>query len=246
MLKQLLIFIAVIAAVIAGYLIYQNRFSPEAAEPLSGNGISFICDGGDNFIAEFSPEMDRVNVIVAGSMERQLHSLGEDQVPFRFADDDFVYTFVGEEVVVADLKTNESYTCHQPFDPNNAPYNFGDGAEAVDNGEASPSSTAATGLIGSWQSMDDPKSVREFRSDWTAVDYYDSEEIGDSDWTVFTAEDGIITPFPQEDGVIYLRLADVDEHLYFKLNKITPEELELTYLDRGGVLRYKPVTPVSQ
>lgn len=244
MLKQLLIFVLVVAAIVAGYIIYQNRSADEAAEENS-TGISFICEGGENFVAEFGSDMNTVDILIAGKHVRQLNNIGESDTPFRFSDNEVTYTFVGEEVVVTNVGSSGSYICRQPFDPNNAPYNFGDAGEGAGSTENDIAIAASENIIGNWQSTDDDRSAREFRADGTIVDRYDGEEVGTDVWLAFTSTANIQTPFDQESNTVYLRLGN-EEYLFFKISKLTPEELELIYMDRGGVLRYSFIPPISQ
>jgi len=51
-------------------------------------------------------------------------------------------------------------------------------------------------------------------------------------------------PYPLEDNAVYIQMTMTGtqaDTLNFKLTKLTPEELELVYMERGGVLRFKRV-----
>src|SRR5690606_14802350 len=117
---------------------------------------------GSAFVAAFSADMQEVEIEVAGTVERVLPNTGDELVPYRFGDTTRIYTFVGEEAVVADIASNTSVVCTQPIDQNNAPHNFGDSGES---GEDIPDlvDTIEGNIIGSWQSTDDAKFIREFK-----------------------------------------------------------------------------------
>lgn len=243
------IFLGIILAVfiIAGYVIYANYTEKKAYES-SGQGVSFSCENGTGFLAEFDAGMTNVDIVVGGNLEKSFPNIGDELVPYRFGDEFKIYTFVGEEVVVADLVSGVSVVCKQPFDQNNAPYNFGDsgeGAGADNDGAAA----VMTSIIGNWQSTDDAKFTREFRDGGVIVDRYEATEDTEGTWSVFTSESGIETPFTQTVGAVYFRVVMDDfpeEILYFELAKLTPEELELFFLGRGGVLAFTRVSAISQ
>lgn len=101
-------------------------------------------------------------------------------------------------------------------------------------------SASKTALIGLWRSKDDARFTREFRADGSAEDKYDNGGSFDRtmlSWSVFSEKypDSEFN-YPYEDGAAYLRMDNGEYNLFFKIIKITPEELELTYMDRGGML----------
>lgn len=228
--------------IIAGYVVY-SKYNPDQAEEVSGTGISFMCEDGSGFIAEFAANMTEVDIIVSGQSAYVLPNTGDELVPYRFANDARVYTFVGEEAVVANLGANTSVVCRQPFDQNNAPYNFGDAGEG---GGDTPDLVDAVleNILGSWRSTDDAKFTREFKADGVIIDHYEEVEDTAGSWNAFTSNDNLETPFPQTPNTVYLRVVMNDfpeEVLYFELAKLTPEDLELFFLGRGGVLSFTRV-----
>jgi len=96
-------------------------------------------------------------------------------------------------------------------------------------------------VVGTWKSTEDAKFVRTISSDGTFTDTY----VGQPDatvtgpWTTFTSEnapDGFT--YPKEADVTYLQLGLGNDALYFKVTKATDTDLELVYLNRGGVLSF--------
>lgn len=230
--------IMVVMLAIAGYVAY-TKVMDEEHQPLGGEGISFICSDATYFVADFSPSFERLNIMVDGVVERSLNRVAGTDL-YLYEDASFAYTFAGEEVRVVDKVRGAETVCSQPFDPNNAPHNFGDLSEGGDE-QPDPSLVVRESIEGKWQSTDDENFTREFQSGGLAVDGYTGSENTTGTWEVFSSETGIETPFPQEDGAVYLKMVmgEMSEEIfYFKIGKLTPDELELVYLDRGGVLTF--------
>lgn len=105
------------------------------------------------------------------------------------------------------------------------------------------SAAASSALVGVWQSNEDANFTREFNKDGSAYDKYEGEtDQGVLGWSLFTKEEPD-TDFAGEfeDGAVYMRMTNGSESLYFKIIKVTPEELELVYLDRGNILSFKKI-----
>lgn len=96
-----------------------------------------------------------------------------------------------------------------------------------------------SGVIGTWRSDDDSKFQRTFSVDATVVDTYEGDEaVTEGRWAVFTAPEGEPPPFPIAKGTVYLRLSFLEEVLYFKVVALTNNNLELVFLDGGGVQNF--------
>lgn len=104
-------------------------------------------------------------------------------------------------------------------------------------------SVAESVLLGVWRSNDDPRFTREFKADRSAVDLYDNGDSVDRtalSWNVFSDD----KPDPDFKGEIlpltlYLHMSNGKDDLFFELDKITPEALEMDDLDSGQVLTFK-------
>lgn len=112
--------------------------------------------------------------------------------------------------------------------------------------ETAPELIAAVGglITGRWQSTDDANFIREFNADGTATDWYQGTDVSSGSWSIFTKEQPVQVTFPLESGATYLQLEMVGsqaEYLHFKIVNLTPETLEMIYMDRGGVLRFTRV-----
>ena len=232
---------------VASYVVYNNYLNEEEEPPLSVEGISFICEDNNHFIAEFNEDFSRLNVVVDGVAVRSLLRVESDNARFEYEDQTYNYLFAGEEVRVTNKSAGNATTCSQPFDPNNAPNNFGDLGEG--GGDTPDLAVAVTeNIVGVWQSSDDESFTREFRSGGIAIDAYEGSTATEGTWLAFTNASNVETPFTQEPDTIYLEMrigGGQDEVLYFRVVKLTSEELELTYIDRGNILRFVFVEEAS-
>ena len=233
------LFLGVMVAVlaIAGYVVYSNTMNDDA--PMESNGISFMCTDESYFVAEFSPDFSQVDILVDGVIVRTAVRAANSDL-YIYEVGDYTYTFVGEEVTVRNSRTDTTTSCNQPFDANTAPYNFGDMGEG--GGEEPDLIIEATKNIkGQWRSVDDEKFTRDFMSDGTVTDSYEGSDDTVGTWLVFTINSKVAAPFPLEKNTAYLKITTdigASEVMYYKLSKVTPEELELIYMDRGGALRF--------
>lgn len=233
--------------VIAIFIKFDSNKTEPTETTTAGEEVSFICEGGENFVVEFASDFKSAKTFVAGELKHTLEDASTPEIPYRFYNKEVLITFAGEEATVVNLGTTNSYTCNQPFDPNNAPYNFGDSAEGAGT-QQDPVTAINENVLGVWQSTDDEKSVREFHTNNVLIEKYDGEVLSQDIWTFFNGNSGTETPFPQDDGLVYLQLssASTTEPLYFQLASLTPEKLELVYLNRGGILTYSYVGPITE
>lgn len=109
-------------------------------------------------------------------------------------------------------------------------------AEHTENQDVEPA--AAQSLIGSWQSTEDAKFVRVFTEDGSTEDRYEGSVVAGGTWRLFTSANAPEVSFPIEEDTVYLVIDDGTERLHFKVVSVTPERLELIYLERGGALSF--------
>ena len=236
------LFLGVMVAVlaIAGYVVYSNTMNDDV--PMESNGISFMCKDDSYFVAEFSPDFSQVDILVDGVIVRTAVRIANSDL-YIYEIGDYTYTFAGEEVTVSNSRTDATTSCNQPFDANTAPYNFGDMGEGG-GGETDLILEATKNIKGQWRSVDDEKFTREFMANGTVTDSYEGSDDTVGTWLIFTINSEVAAPFPLETNTAYLKITtDVgaSEVMYYKLTKVTSEELELIYMDRGGVLRFTRV-----
>ena len=197
----------VLALAAVGWFAYEQYQSPKTETPSSENwalSASMTCADGSHFIAEF-PTANEVQIIVDGNIARTVPLVsGPGQ---RFENADFVYMFAGEEVNVTTKASNQTTTCTQPNDPNNAPVNFGDRGEGA-GAEQDATIAVKSNIVGKWQSTEDAKFTREFKGDGTVIDMYDNGSVSNGTWVSFTSTSDKVTrvTFPLEVGVTYVQL----------------------------------------
>lgn len=203
--------------------------------------VSFICENGNNFVARFDTNFQNLSIIENGNTVRELNSIPDMMI--HFGNQEFDYIFVGEEVRVYNLTNQEETVCRQPFDPNNAPYNFGDSEEPPAE-TPDPAIIIRDNILGVWQSTDDENFTREFRDGNVVIDSYTGSEDTEAVFDIFTANPEADYPFPLEEGRVYLVMMtseNREDDLYFEVTNLTPTELDLIYLNRGGVLQFTRV-----
>lgn len=102
-----------------------------------------------------------------------------------------------------------------------------------------------TSLVGVWKSKDDSKFTREFTAEGTIIDRYEGGDSATSNgtFTVFTSTmeipDGVTFELEADDA--YIRAIMDGEGYNFLVSSVTASDLELIYMDRGGVLRFSKV-----
>ncbi len=68
--------------------------------------------------------------------------------------------------------------------------------------------------------------------------------VSSGTWQVYTKDKPLSVSFPLESDTAYVQLATTGtqaEKLNFKVGKLTPETLELVYMERGGTLTFTSV-----
>ncbi|MEY2640907.1 MAG: hypothetical protein RL150_300 [Candidatus Parcubacteria bacterium] len=115
--------VAALFIVVAGLFLFLAKPTGQQTNAVVTNAVSFICEDGTYFVAEFMSDTT-MRVVVDGVLARTVSK--EDVPRTQYDDDRYSYLFAGERVTVADKEQRTMTSCGQPFDPNNAPYNFGD------------------------------------------------------------------------------------------------------------------------
>ncbi len=223
-----LLFAVAMIAIYGAYTLGLRIEKEEIAEDIQTQiiSVSMICNDDSYFIAEF-PTSTSLQVIVDGELVRTLPQV--EGYGYRFEDADYTYVFAGEGVAVTNKSTNIVTTCAQPFDPNLAPFNFGDAGEG--SGDAGDIvKLVAESLVDRWQSTDDTKRIREF-SVGIFVDYSDNSKVRNGTWNAYISEEQEASIALGEEQLVHLDITTFEngesttEH--FVVKKITPETLEL-------------------
>ena len=96
-------------------------------------------------------------------------------------------------------------------------------------------------IAGRWQSEEDSNFVREFKADGTAIDYYDEQPAPsqtNGSWKLFSSSNPEQVAFPIRENEVYLKMTFGKENYHFAVLAVTPEKLELMYMERGGILQF--------
>lgn len=152
-----------------------------------------------------------------------------------------VFVGAGEEVQLT--VGDEKAVCNPVPNSDMAPWNWGDAGEGG-GVKQDVSLIVSESIVGKWQSTTDAEFVREFKDGGAVVDWHDNEPVSEGTFTVFTKEKPLLVAFPIEANAVYVQLnmsGTQADALNFKVTKLTPESLELVYMDRGGVLVFTRV-----
>jgi len=92
-------------------------------------------------------------------------------------------------------------------------------------------------LQGEWVSVDDSKSVIKF-TDNTKVDIYDSQIMSEANFKLYDHFPLTDESTKNNDGQ-YLIVEDDDDKFEYEIVELSDNELELIYMGRGNILKYK-------
>lgn len=87
-------------------------------------------------------------------------------------------------------------------------------------------------IVGTWQAVDDEKSVAMFNADGTTRDIYDGAELSTGNWSVVTMDVGDIT------GATVLQTTIGDNTYEYMVWQVNETQLVLNYTARGNTLVY--------
>lgn len=243
--KVIMWVVLIIIIIGGGYWYMQSQASDSMMKAGDMGSYAYTCDSGESFTMTPSQDVSEVSLSAAseglftGSV--RLAKMGEG-VHFETTSGDLiVLSGAGEEVQLT--AGDKTHICNLVPSSDMAPWNWGDAGEGA-GAEQDISLAVSQNIVGRWQSTQDTKSVRVFKSDYTVDDIYDGKVVSTSLWVAFTKLNAPEIVFPLEDDAVYVQITEngtVTDTLTFKVTKLTPEELELIYMDRGGALTYKSV-----
>lgn len=102
----------------------------------------------------------------------------------------------------------------------------------------SPVQTSQITVIGTWQSVDNSKFLREFQSDGTMIDVYDNQIIDEAVWSPFTKNNPVATEYPLEPGAIYIQTTGKNGIQQMKIVSVASSSLELLYLGQTKTVKF--------
>ncbi len=222
-----------------GWYLYQNRNAMPKAAAEAGQ-YAYECVNGTKFSMTPAEDASSVTIYPGASATFQKSTLAfvNGSAGQRFEGSGIVFVGAGEDVTLS--ASGSTTTCSPVSSTEMAPWNWGDAGEG---GGVKQDLTVIVGesITGKWQSTTDAKFVREFKDGGTATDWYDNETQATGSWKIYTKDKPLSVSFPIMDNTPYVQIVMGSETLNFKVSKLTPDELELTYMDRGGTLTFKSV-----
>ncbi|MES2668069.1 MAG: hypothetical protein V4644_00025 [Patescibacteria group bacterium] len=106
-----------------------------------------------------------------------------------------------------------------------------------------PAEQPAVSIAGVWQSTDDSRFVRTFRSDGTVTDRYEGEDAltVSGIWNFVDDPSREQAELPDVEGATYIKLQFPEEVLYFTVTELSASDLSLSYVGRGNTLSFERV-----
>lgn len=237
--------VAVVVLVGGGWYVYQNKGGAAVGE------YAYVCDNGSSFSMTPSPDMSFITAF-AGAQgmftgKVVLNKMG-DANHYESGPTGTLVTLSGAGEEMQLTVGSQSTVCNPVPSQDMAPWNWGDTGEGGGSMQPDVRLVVGESIMGTWQSNEDAKFSREFAGfaeanlSGTVVDRYEGAQVSTGTYAVFTKDNPLpgIT-IPLEDNIAYVRLTmsgSQAETLTFKVTTLTPETLEMIYLDRGGVQTY--------
>ena len=230
--------------IIGGGLWFINNSKAVAPSGENLGAYAYTCDNGSEFTMTPASDVSSIRLTPGTNATFSEATLAQvdSSAGARYEGTGIVFIGAGEEVR---LKTgNSTLICNPKFNPDSPPWNWGDAGEGG-SVKQDVALIVSESILGKWQSTEDAKFTREFKAGNAVEDRYDNKVVSSGLWVAF--EKGIQAPevpYPLADNVIYIQMTmqgTQADTLNFKLTKLTPEELQLIYMDRGGVLQFKRV-----
>ncbi len=230
--------------IIGGGAYWYTQQEDASTESFAMGSYPYTCVNGAEFSMVPADNLSTIRIIPGANASFGTTDLTqvESSAGARYEGGGIVFVGAGEEVsLTVDGSTS---ICNPIPNSDEAPFNFGDAGEGA--GSTQDASLAVAGnIVGKWKSVDDAKYIREFEIGGRAVEWYNGDMVSEGGWIAFTkANKPADITFPLQQDAVYIQMAlpgAVTDKLNFRISKLTPEELELTYVDRGGVLRFSKV-----
>ncbi len=233
----------IILVAIIGAIWYTKSDSARMAMEDSNGSYPYTCTDGAAFTMLPTEDMVKISLKSTTGMsfdEARLTQV-ESAGGAKYGGNGVTFSGAGEEVQI--VEGGKTHICNPVPNQDEAPFNWGDAGEGA-GAEQNVVGAVSESIVRSWQSTQDPMFVREFKTDGTVVDSYDGKAESTGTWTVFTKASAPAVPFTLAEGTSYVQImmsgAEADI-LNFSVNALTPEALELTYMERGNTLSFKSV-----
>jgi hypothetical protein len=203
-----------------------------------------MCDNGSEFAMAPASDISSIRLTPGANATFSAVTLVqvESTAGARYEGSGIVFVGAGEGVQLT--TGGATFVCNPKPNPDSPPWNWGDAGEGG-GVKQDAALIVSESILGKWQSTEDAKFIRVFKENSVVEDWYDNKVVSSGLWVAF--EKGINAPevpYPLENDVVYIQMTESGtqtDTLNFKLVKLTPEELVLIYMDRGGVLEFKLV-----
>lgn len=236
--------IVALIIIIGGGLWLINNNSSAAAPAADDLGTyAYVCDNGSEFTMTPASDVASIRLTPGANAAFSAATLAkvESTAGARFEGSGVVFIGAGEGVQLT--TGGATLVCNPKPNPDSPPWNWGDAGEGG-GVKQDVALIVSESIVGKWQSTEDAKFTREFKDGGTAVDTYEGKDVTSGTWKVFTKDNPVTVAFPLEADAVYIQMTmqgTQADNLNFKLAKLTPEELQLIYMDRGGVLQFRKV-----
>lgn len=230
--------VVALVVIVGIWFVYTNNQDAVPMQEVNMGVYEYTCSNESHMAVTMSGDMNTIEVTLHDAPIPLTRVAGEGA---RYEGNGSTFVGAGEEVTFT--INGLTLKCNPIPSTDSAPFNWGDAAE----GGGVKQDTAlivSESIVGVWQSQDDAQFIREFKSDATVEDRYEGEAPMGASWKAFTSDDAVDVAFPLDEGAVYLQMVigeDDKEYLTFKVAQITPETLELIYMDRGGSLTFTRV-----
>jgi len=246
--NKLIIAVLILVLVGGGWYMYSQNQTELGGEDMGS--YVYACDNGSEFT--MIPTADMTSIKIApgtnAAFVATILTEIESEEGARYEGGGIIFVGAGEEVQLTTGGT--TLICNPKPNAEMAPWNWGDAGEGAGSVQPDVRLVVGESIMGKWQSTEDAKFVREFKAfsetslNGQVVDWYDGKQVSSGTYVVFNADHALQVAFPLMENKTYLQLTmqgTQEEKLNFSVNKLTPETLELTYMDRGGVLSFKAI-----
>jgi hypothetical protein len=234
----------VVIIIAAGGWWFMNNKAPAGESAQDFGTYSYECDENVKFTMTPSADMSSIRVAPAGGGAYPPVSTltKKEGTNARYEGNGVLFSGNGETVTLGE--GDSAINCSPVPNPDSPPFNFGDG-DAAGSVKQDTSLIVSESIQGKWQSTEDAKFVREFKADSVVEDWHDGKVVTSGLFVVFTkANAPKMVAFPIEENAVYIQMTTKGtqaDTLNFKLVKMTSDELELIYMDRGGSLKFTRV-----
>ncbi len=228
---------AIIFVALIGGVYYTVSDTNNSATTLDmQNSFAYECTDGTEFRMVPAPDMSTIMLTPGANATFQKSTLARVRLEARYTGRGMTFTGSGEGVQL--VTPTQSLVCNPVVSQDMAPFNWGDSAEGA-GPEQDTSAAVRANIVGQWRSVQDPRFVREFRADGTLVDSYDDDPSLPQQWKAFSKGAPVQSKIDLIEGQTYIEINDgTDSVLTFTVDKLTPESLEMMYLEAGRFHSY--------